>query len=46
VHTVYADVASSNPPSVRVLEKAGFRRVGSEAELVRFRAMDTDLTRR
>ncbi|MDQ1042722.1 GNAT family N-acetyltransferase [Streptomyces sp. V4I2] len=46
VHTVYADVASSNPPSVRVLEKAGFHLAGSEAELLRFRATKTDLARR
>ncbi|MEV4245670.1 GNAT family N-acetyltransferase [Streptosporangium canum] len=38
VHTVYADVELSNPPSVRVLEKAGFERWSSAENLARFRA--------
>ncbi|KOG31416.1 GNAT family N-acetyltransferase [Streptomyces resistomycificus] len=38
VHTVCADIEPSNPASARVLEKAGFRRVGSDDGLVRFRA--------
>ncbi|MFD3502275.1 GNAT family N-acetyltransferase [Streptomyces sp. NPDC058678] len=46
VHAVHADVEQSNPPSVRVLEKAGFRRVGSDGELLRFRATEADLLRR
>ncbi|MFF4603634.1 GNAT family N-acetyltransferase [Streptomyces sp. NPDC001339] len=45
VHTVYANVELSNPPSVRVLEKAGFQRVASEDDLARFRATKTDLVR-
>ncbi|MEU4549945.1 GNAT family N-acetyltransferase [Nonomuraea dietziae] len=38
VHTVSADVELSNPPSLRVLEKAGFQRWSSEENLARFRA--------
>ncbi|MFI9380824.1 GNAT family N-acetyltransferase [Kutzneria sp. NPDC052558] len=37
VHTVYADVELANPASVRVLEKAGFQRWGTEEKLARFR---------
>ncbi|MEU6741891.1 GNAT family N-acetyltransferase [Streptosporangium sandarakinum] len=37
VHTVYAKVEPSNPPSVRVLEKAGFRWMSSEEGTSRFR---------
>ncbi|ACZ84761.1 GNAT family N-acetyltransferase [Streptosporangium roseum] len=41
VHTVYANVELSNPPSVRVLEKAGFQRwdsgEGPEEGTVRYR---------
>ncbi|MEV0339827.1 GNAT family N-acetyltransferase [Nocardia sp. NPDC050713] len=36
VHAVYADVEPSNPGSVRVLEKAGFRRTGAADGLIRF----------
>jgi RimJ/RimL family protein N-acetyltransferase len=32
VHTVYANVELSNPPSIRVLEKAGFQRSHTEIE--------------
>ncbi|MEU4212369.1 GNAT family N-acetyltransferase [Streptomyces sp. NPDC026206] len=46
VHTVYATVEPSNPPSVRVLEKAGFQRVSSEQNLTRFRATETDPAQR
>jgi RimJ/RimL family protein N-acetyltransferase len=38
VHTVYADVEASNPSSIRVLEKAGFRRPSSAEPTVRFQA--------
>ncbi|MEV4166318.1 GNAT family N-acetyltransferase [Nonomuraea dietziae] len=38
VHTVSAEVELSNPPSLRVLEKAGFQRYSSEENLARFRA--------
>ncbi|WP_040782466.1 GNAT family N-acetyltransferase [Nocardia pneumoniae] len=38
VRVVYADVELANPPSVRVLEKAGFRRVGTQDGVARFRA--------
>ncbi|MGW2952832.1 GNAT family N-acetyltransferase [Streptomyces eurythermus] len=38
VHTVCADVELSNAASVRVLEKAGFRRWTTEGDLARFRA--------
>ena len=37
VHTVIADVDLSNPPSVRVLEKAGFHRWSTEGNMARFR---------
>lgn len=40
VRTVFANVEPSNPGSVRVLEKAGFRRVSGDGDTVRF-----DLTR-
>lgn len=32
VHTVYANVELSNPPSIRVLEKAGFQRSHTDPE--------------
>ncbi|GGL32498.1 N-acetyltransferase [Planomonospora parontospora subsp. antibiotica] len=32
VHMVYADVELSNPPSIRVLEKAGFQRSHTDTE--------------
>ncbi|TQM30669.1 GNAT family N-acetyltransferase [Nocardia bhagyanarayanae] len=38
VHKVYANVEPSNPGSVRVLEKAGFRRIGSADGVIRFEA--------
>ncbi|WP_039800708.1 GNAT family N-acetyltransferase [Nocardia araoensis] len=38
VRAVHADVELSNPPSVRVLEKAGFERVSSADGIARFRA--------
>ncbi|MCP2291141.1 GNAT family N-acetyltransferase [Nocardia amikacinitolerans] len=38
VHAVYADVEPSNPGSVRVLEKAGFRRTGAVDGVIRFEA--------
>ncbi|GGW52873.1 N-acetyltransferase [Streptomyces lucensis JCM 4490] len=37
VHTVFANVELSNPASVRVLEKAGFRRWATEENTARFR---------
>ncbi|SFP84704.1 Acetyltransferase (GNAT) domain-containing protein [Amycolatopsis arida] len=37
VRTVFATVELSNPASVRVLEKAGFRRWATEENLARFR---------
>ncbi|MFI6522206.1 GNAT family N-acetyltransferase [Spirillospora sp. NPDC050679] len=43
VHTVFANVELSNPPSVRVLEKAGFRRRSAEGDLARFHAVAADL---
>ncbi|MEU6678758.1 GNAT family N-acetyltransferase [Streptomyces sp. NPDC046853] len=36
VHTVSAGVELSNPPSVRVLEKAGFHRQSTEGNVARF----------
>ncbi|MGW6026302.1 GNAT family N-acetyltransferase [Streptomyces sp. NPDC055099] len=36
VHTVYADVELSNPASVRVLEKAGLRRLSADATTARY----------
>ncbi|WP_280242084.1 GNAT family N-acetyltransferase [Nocardia abscessus] len=39
VRVVHADVELANPPSVRVLEKAGFERVSSEDGIARFRAV-------
>ncbi|GGR43803.1 GNAT family N-acetyltransferase [Streptomyces netropsis] len=44
VDTVYANVELSNPASGRVLEKAGLRRVGSDAETVRYVGTAADLT--
>ncbi|AIR99339.1 GNAT family N-acetyltransferase [Streptomyces glaucescens] len=41
VHTVTAGVELSNPPSVRVLEKAGFQRWSTEGNVARFRAMSS-----
>ncbi|MET7339452.1 GNAT family N-acetyltransferase [Nonomuraea sp. NPDC005650] len=32
VHTIYANVELSNPPSIRVLEKAGFQRSHTDTE--------------
>ncbi|MFI7147569.1 GNAT family N-acetyltransferase [Nonomuraea sp. NPDC050022] len=46
VHTVYANVELSNPPSIRVLEKAGFERWSTEPETARYRAMTADLPQR
>ena len=46
VHTVYANVELSNPPSIRVLEKAGFERWSTEQETARYRAMTVDLPQR
>lgn len=43
VHTVVANVELSNPASLRVLEKAGFRRWATEENLARFRITSTDL---
>jgi [ribosomal protein S5]-alanine N-acetyltransferase len=43
VHTVFADVELSNPASVRVLEKAGFRRWATEENKSRFRLTDAGL---
>jgi len=37
VHTVFANVELSNPASMRVLEKAGFHRGGTEENTARFR---------
>ncbi|WP_067485506.1 GNAT family N-acetyltransferase [Actinomadura hibisca] len=39
VHTVFANVELSNPASVRVLEKAGFRRQSVDGDLARFRSV-------
>ncbi|MFG2003712.1 GNAT family N-acetyltransferase [Spirillospora sp. NPDC048911] len=36
VHTVYANVELSNPPSVRVLEKAGFQLASSDGGTARY----------
>ncbi|MFI0447354.1 GNAT family N-acetyltransferase [Actinomadura sp. 6N118] len=36
VHTVFANVELSNPPSVRVLEKAGFKRWSSDTSTARY----------
>nr|WP_221476795.1 GNAT family N-acetyltransferase [Streptomyces zagrosensis] len=44
VHTVQADVELSNPASVRVLAKAGLRRVGGNSVTARFVATAADLT--
>ncbi|MGX1128191.1 ribosomal-protein-alanine N-acetyltransferase [Streptomyces glaucescens] len=41
VHTVSADVELSNPSSVRVLEKAGFRRWAGDENKARFRTVAT-----
>ncbi|MCF3123442.1 GNAT family N-acetyltransferase [Streptomyces arenae] len=46
VHTVSATVELSNPPSVRVLEKAGFRRWTTQENAVLFRLGRPDLERR
>ncbi|MEW2578761.1 GNAT family N-acetyltransferase [Streptomyces syringium] len=45
VDTVYANVELSNPASGRVLEKAGLRRVSSDAETARYAATAADLLR-
>ncbi|MFF8277108.1 GNAT family N-acetyltransferase [Streptomyces lateritius] len=42
VHTVSADVELSNPASVRVLEKAGFRRWTTGENVVKFRISNPD----
>jgi RimJ/RimL family protein N-acetyltransferase len=42
VHTVSANVELSNPPSVRVLEKAGFHRWATEGNTARFRITSPD----
>ncbi|MEV6257196.1 GNAT family N-acetyltransferase [Nocardia sp. NPDC051911] len=39
VRAVHAEVELSNPPSARVLEKAGFERVSSADGVARFRAV-------
>ncbi|MGO4616207.1 GNAT family N-acetyltransferase [Nocardia sp. 2YAB30] len=41
VHTVYAEVELSNPPSVRVLEKAGFVRLQAQDGIARYCATAT-----
>ncbi|MFF8842197.1 GNAT family N-acetyltransferase [Streptomyces sp. NPDC015127] len=46
VHTVHAQVELSNPASVRVLEKAGMRRMSGDGDMVRFRMTAVDPTRR
>ncbi|KIZ18029.1 GNAT family N-acetyltransferase [Streptomyces natalensis] len=46
VHTVFANVELSNPASVRVLEKAGFRRWAAEENMARFRLTSPDHSRR
>ena len=46
VHTVCADVELSNPPSIRVLEKAGFQRWSTEGQTIRFHVMTPDLPQR
>lgn len=46
VHTVSADVELSNPASVRVLEKAGFRRWATEENNSRFRMTNPRLRER
>ncbi|MET9800537.1 GNAT family N-acetyltransferase [Streptomyces sp. NPDC006368] len=46
VHTVCATVELSNPASVRVLEKAGFQRLGAEGNMARFGATAPDLSER
>ncbi|MEV0619687.1 GNAT family N-acetyltransferase [Nonomuraea sp. NPDC050404] len=38
VHTVFANVELANPPSIRVLEKAGFRRLSGDDETARYGA--------
>lgn len=42
VHTVFANVELANPASVRVLEKAGFRRASSADGLARFHATSAE----
>ncbi|QPP07641.1 GNAT family N-acetyltransferase [Streptomyces bathyalis] len=46
VHTVSADVELSNPASIRVLEKAGFRRWATEENKSRFRMTNSGLRER
>ncbi|MEV4434537.1 GNAT family N-acetyltransferase [Streptomyces sp. NPDC049555] len=46
VHTVTATVELSNPASVRVLEKAGFRRWTADEGVVRFRLTAQDRQQR
>lgn len=45
VDAVYANVELANPASVRVLEKAGLRRLSSDAATARFRAVAADFAR-
>ncbi|MEU0006011.1 GNAT family N-acetyltransferase [Streptomyces sp. NPDC006314] len=42
VHTVVADVESTNPASARVLEKAGFHRWATEEDAARYRLTKPD----
>ncbi|GGV23359.1 hypothetical protein GCM10010277_02900 [Streptomyces longisporoflavus] len=42
VHTVSADVELSNPPSVRVLEKAGFHRQSTDGDVARYTTVRPD----
>jgi len=42
VHSVFANVELSNPASMRVLEKAGFQRWGTEENKARFRLTQPD----
>lgn len=44
VHTVRAEVELANPASVRVLEKAGFQRLGDDGTIARFGVGSPDLT--
>ncbi|GGT23266.1 hypothetical protein GCM10010271_28510 [Streptomyces kurssanovii] len=46
VHTVSANVELSNPPSVRVLEKAGFQRRAAEENMARFTLTRPDHSQR
>ncbi|WP_406311765.1 GNAT family N-acetyltransferase [Streptosporangium sp. NBC_01639] len=46
VHTVHAEVELSNPASVRVLEKAGLRRLGGDGTTARYGTTAPDLPQR